>query len=167
VITSPLPTFDEVAALPVHADVTVDDGWIDGNGHMNIVYYLQVAFAASAAYMEALGLNDDYREGSKQGVFTAEQHLTYISEMHRGERLTGHVRIADVGPKALHQIVVLLDRTHERVAMVFETMLLHVDLGTRKTTPFPPELRDALADIAGVHAQLSWPAPLCGAIAVR
>ncbi|MYM19037.1 thioesterase [Brevibacterium sp. 5221] len=164
---SPVPAFAQVAELPILVDRAVPDEWIDVNGHMNIAHYLDVSSDAVTAFMNDLGLAQSYRDERGLGVFTAEQHLSYYSELHAGQRLTAHVRLVGVSSKAIHLLAFVLDPAHDRLAMVFETVLVHVDLRARSAAPVPADLRERLDASAAEHAGLAWEPPLCGVMGVR
>lgn len=161
------PTFDQVAALPTIVEATVPEEWIDENGHMNINHYFDIGGDGSWTFCRNLGLQDLYEADPPTGLFTTENHITYLSELRLGEELSAHVRCVDVGPRSVHLITIVLDRTHERVAAVHEVVLVHVDMTARKAAPFPDHFREALESAVAADRELDWPAPLCGAMGVR
>lgn len=162
-----LPTFEQVVALPAHADVRVSQDWIDHNEHMNIRHYIDVAADASYAAWEEYGFDSRYRDEQRRSLFTVEHHLTYLGEMKLGERLTAHVRPVKLGAKGVHLVVVVLDRERNSLAMVFETVLLHVDMDARKAVEIPEDLRAKVQPYFDQADQLDWPAPVCGIMGVK
>lgn len=161
------PTFAQVVALPAVHEATVPQDWIDENGHMNISHFFDIGGAAAWRFCQGLGLQGLYESDPPTGLFTTEHHLTYLSELRLGERLSAHVRCVDVGPKSVHLITLILDRERERVATVFEVVLVHVDMTARKAAPFPDEFREALETAVAADRELDWVAPVCGAMGVR
>lgn len=162
-----IPTFDQVLELDPYADLRVPPEWIDKNEHMNIRHYIDIAATASMNFLESLGFDQTYRDQHRRSLFTVEQHLTYLGEMRVGERLTAHVRPVKLGAKGVHLAVMVLDRERNKPAMIFETVLLHVDMDARKALPFPAEVRHAIQPAFDRAANLTWPAPTCGALGVK
>ena len=67
---------------------SVEPGWIDYNGHMNMAYY-NVLFdrCADEAFAE-FGVSADYVRERSMSVFTAEIHICYVRELHEGDKVT-------------------------------------------------------------------------------
>lgn len=162
-----LPTFDQVMELPAHADLRVPEEWIDHNEHMNIRHYIDVASLAALAVMEEAGFDSTYREENRLSLFTVEHHLRYLAEMRLGERLTGHVYPVKLGTKGVHLVVFVLDRERDKLAMVFETVLLHVDMDKRKAVEIPAHVQERALPLFEQAQKLTWSAPLCGVMDVK
>ena len=164
----PIPTTDQV--LQIHPSWTdeVSPDWIDANGHMNIRHYLDLGGSATDQVCQAMGINDVYRGQRRMGVFTAEQHLTYLQEMHRGTSISVHVRTLERSTKVGHMLALIMDRDKDRLACIFETVLVHIDMDTRRGVEFP---EDVAAAYDRFHARdreaLNWPAPVCGILGPR
>ncbi|NUL45516.1 thioesterase family protein [Cellulosimicrobium funkei] len=157
------PRPDQVLQVPSSSRGTVEDEWIDRNGHMNIRHYLDIGALATDQVIRTAGIDDDYRADRKMGVFTAEQHLTYLQEMRLGTPYSAHVRILDRSAKACHLLALIMDRTHDRLACLFETVLVHVDLQSRSSTAFPEDVAAAYDRLqAEDRVRSTWPAPVCG-----
>jgi acyl-CoA thioester hydrolase len=163
-----VPTTDEVLQIPAAWSDAVQQEWIDMNGHMNIRHYLDLGGMATDQVCRSMGIDDDYRAIRRMGVFTAEQHLTYLQEMHLGTRITVHVRLLDRSPKVGHMVALIMDRDKDRLACIFETVLVHVGMDTRKGLEFPADVAAAYDQIAASQQKtLSWPAPVCGILGPR
>lgn len=157
------PSPEQVLQVPSSTRGTVEEEWIDRNGHMNIRHYLDIGALATDQVVRAAGIDDDYRADRRMGVFTAEQHLTYLREMRLGTPYSAHVRILDRSAKACHLVALIMDRTHDRLACLFETVLVHVDLQSRSSTAFPEDVAAAYDRLqAEDRARSTWPAPVCG-----
>ncbi|QFR01651.1 thioesterase [Streptomyces phaeolivaceus] len=161
------PSYDEVAALPVSLGGVVGPEHLDANDHVNIQHYLAWADLASGLWCEGLGLGmDEYaRRGLSQ--FVAEYHLAYLGELRRGSHYSAHVRILDRGARALHTMTYVLDNGQRRLSCAAEMMAINVDLKTRRTTDYPPDIARALDDRLARDAQTGWPVVRSGAMAVR
>jgi len=161
------PTFSEILELPSSFETSVLPPFIDANGHMNIRHYVDVGGAATNSICEDVGINDGYRGSRRMGVFTAEQHLAYFSEMHLGEAISAHVRVLDRSGTAVHMMAMILDRANDRLACTFETLLVHVNMDTRRPTPLPQDVAKRLDRHLASDRAIRWPAPVSGALGIR
>jgi acyl-CoA thioester hydrolase len=167
VSTAAIPSFDQVMELPVLVETTVTPDFIDANGHMDIRHYLELDAHGTTVVCEDIGIDDSYRAERRMGVFTAEHHLRYFSEMHEGEKISVHARVLARSGKAVHMTAFLLDRTHGRLANTLELVLVHVDMDTRRATPLPDDIAAGFDRYIAQDAEVSWAAPVCGVMGVR
>lgn len=140
--------------------------WIDRNGHLNLAYYLVIFDHGTDVLFDALGVGEAYTGASENSMFVVETHILYERELAAGDcvRVRAHLLGADA--KRLHfalEMHAVAD--HRRVAMQ-ELMALHIDMSARRAAPFPPDRRAAIAELAGIHAQLPRPAGLGRRIAL-
>ncbi len=144
------------APLSLHHEA-VDPAWIDYNGHMNLAYYVLVFDHATDALMDHVGLDAAYRARTDGSLFVVESHVTYGDEVMQGEDMAIATRILDVDHKRLrlfHEMAAGADR---RPAATNELMILHVDLSTRRTAPFPDTVLNRLQNLQESHARLTPP----------
>lgn len=161
------PTFDQVMELPTLVEAVVRPDFIDINGHMNVCHYLELNADGTTVVCERVGIDDAYRAKRRMGVFTAEHHIRYYSELHLGEELSVHPVVLDRNEKVVHMMVYLLDRTHRRLSNTLELMLVHVDLDTRRPVPMPAEIAEGFDRFIAEREALPWKAPVCGVMGVR
>jgi acyl-CoA thioester hydrolase len=169
----PPPSFAQVTELPALVETTVTPDWIDTNGHMNIRHYFDLgALGVQAGCLDA-GFDPGSRHraeeasGRRQGLFTAEHHLRYYTEVREGSRVSVHCRVIERSDKALHMMVFLIDRTREALACTFEAVLLHVSLENRRTTPLPEDVVPGFDRCIAAGTALRWAPPVCGSMGVR
>lgn len=125
---------------------------------MNAQYYGIVVYRAHAAFTDALGLGDEYVRQTGFGKVVVQTAMTYEREVRCGARLGVDSWLLGVDAKRLHffhEVRNLGDRT--RVA-VSEQLDLHVDLGTRRTTPMPPDILARLTRFAAEQCRTNRPA---------
>lgn len=91
---------------------------------MNIRHYLELDAEGTEVICEDVGVDDAYRARRRMGVFTAEHHLRYFSELQEGETVSVHARVLERSDKAAHLMAFLLDRTHGRLANTLELVLV-------------------------------------------
>jgi acyl-CoA thioester hydrolase len=165
-MTAP-PTIDQVMGLPALVEATVTPDFIDENGHMNIRHYLELDARSTSVLVDQLGIDHAYRRDRRMGVFTAEHHLRYFSEMHEGETISVHPRVLARSAKVVHMMAFLLDRTNRRLANTLELVLVHVDMDTRRPVPMPDDIASGFDRWLAEDARLPWAAPVCGVMGVR
>jgi acyl-CoA thioester hydrolase len=149
---------DFPAPFAAHTE-TVRPEWIDYNGHMNVAYYVLVFDHATDALFEALGLGADYRRATGCTLFAVESHILYEREMAPGTPIRVESRVLGIDGKRLHFGHEMFHGTEGWRAATIELMTLHIDLATRRTSPFPADRRDRLDAAALAHARLpaaSW-----------
>jgi acyl-CoA thioester hydrolase len=138
--------------------------WTDRNDHVNIRYLLAVFDDAGDAFYPSVGLDDNSHRGRKSGTMDLEHHTHFVREVHPGARLAVYMRIAAVSSKRFHYTMFLVNQSSGEVAAIFECVNTFVNLATRKTAPWPEDVRTSLLAILAKHRDLSWTAPLCGSM---
>lgn len=149
-----LPDPGERDGLPVTVARQVPVSWTDYNGHMNETHYLETASLATDRFMQMIGADADYI-ASGRSYFTVESHIRHLNEVHAGDRLTITTQVLAAAGKRLH----LFNRLwrDDVLAATVETMLLHTDLSTRRTSDPDPTVSARLSDWVARHAGM--PAP--------
>ena len=141
------------APLEAH-EAVVRPEWIDGNGHMNLAYYVVVFDHATDAFCDLVGLGEAYRQASNNGIFAVETHTLYGRELRAGELVRVRTTLLGADAKRFHLAHEMTHAGEGVRAAAQEILFLHVDLGARRVTPFPPALaarmRGAVADHAGL-----------------
>ncbi|PWC49381.1 thioesterase family protein [Azospirillum sp. TSA6c] len=153
------------APLTLHRE-TVRPEWIDYNGHMNVAYYLLAFDHATDAVLDRFGIGKAYVTAENRSVFVVDAHLTYAREVTEGTPLRFDSLLLGADAKRLHLFHEMRHAEEGWLAATAEVMLLHVDLGTRKTGPFPPAVAAVLAGQAATHAALPRP-PQAGRAVAR
>lgn len=161
------PTFEQVNSLPEIFRGTVPESFIDRNGHMNIRHYLELGAHSADKLCIAAGMDDNYVDERKLGVFTINNHLQYFSELRLGEEYTTHSLTLGRSSKALHMVSILLDQQRQKVSNVFETLLIHMDMEQRRPTEFPDDVAEILDQQITQSKRLQWPIPVSGSIAIK
>lgn len=144
----------QIADLPVTLDIQVPQTWTDYNGHMNEAHYLEAGAKATDQFMVMIGADADYI-ASGLSYFTAESHVRYLNETHEGARLQVETQVINGEGKKLYLFHNLL--SGGGLVATVETLLLHVDLDTRRSCPPAPKVAEALVRIAAAHAVLPKP----------
>ena len=123
-------------SLPYSVDIIkVTKEMCDHNGHMNVKYYYQLFDDVyTKMYIENLGFDDDYL-ASGFSTFTLEDSIRYLREFKLSDKIYPSFYLYKVNKKLLHFVGILLNEQLE-LSAIFETVLAHVNLDTRKVTEF-------------------------------
>jgi acyl-CoA thioester hydrolase len=132
--------------------------WIDANDHMNLAYYTVLFDYATDALFDAIGIGRQYKDSTGNGTFVVETHNLYERELLLGERVRVATQILAMDGKRLHLAHEMFMAAGDglRVATQ-ELMYLHVNLSTRRVSPFPDAVRERVAAAASAHARLPRP----------
>ncbi|MBV9914537.1 MAG: thioesterase family protein [Sinobacteraceae bacterium] len=134
---------------PIIYRTGIDPAWIDYNDHLRDAYYGLIVSLAVDGLMHRLGLDDAYREQTRNTLFTLELHMHFLREVKGSETLEVSVRILGLDRKRLHAAFDLRCAGRPEIVATAETMLLHVHQGaTPGATPFPPEIFTQLSAFA-------------------
>ncbi len=161
------PGVDQVLALPPVFQGVVLPPFIDVNGHMNIRHYLDAGAEGADLVCRAVGIDDAYRAERRLGVFTAEHHLRYLTELHEGSPFTVHTRTLERGSRAVHLMSFLLDTERRHLSCTVEIVLVHVGMDSRRPEPMPADVAAGWDEQIARSDALGWPAPVCGAMGIR
>jgi acyl-CoA thioester hydrolase len=135
----------------------VEPQWIDYNGHLNMAYY-NVLFDRGIDQMWLeLGIGPAYMKERNGSTFTAECHVRYLREIHLGDPAQVAVYILDADEKRIHTFEELRHATEGWISATSENMTLHVDMGLRKTAPFPPDIAARIRAVHQAHSAVPRP----------
>jgi len=164
---SKLPTYEEAAALREVTRLVVPASFIDANDHVNVACYLELAGGGVGKVLSQCGAGPHSALAPNSSIFSAEQHLTYVSEVLLGEEVTVHTRLLQRSARAVHAMSFVVNRTRPALSLVFEVVLLNIDMRTRRTAPFSHEIAHSLDVEIERDLQASWPAPLSDRMSLR
>lgn len=159
------PTVAHIRELPASLEGSVTADLIDENGHMNVRHYFDLQELAGVALFNRLGVDESYPARTGFGVFTLEQHVTYLSECLPNEKFSVHLRLVALSDKTMHTIGYLVNDSTDTLAHVVENMVAHVDLSTRKVISWPEDIRHALE--AATAADPNWTPHTAGCLKTR
>jgi acyl-CoA thioester hydrolase len=161
-----LPSYDDLAALPAYNEWRVPVAFEDINGHMNVRHYIGIASEGLDDSLVEVGIPTNWAEKGF-AVFSAEHHLTYVNELLTGDQVSVRVRLIGRSERAIHAVVYLLDDTRQQLAYVMEEVFLHIDMATRKSSPWPSEIAEKVDARVAEHAALPFEPGLSGSISLR
>lgn len=141
--------------------------WEDENRHMNVRFYFDLSIQGLRQVIERLGIDRNAPDRLGTGLFTTDHHLTYRAEVLSGDAAGVHFCLLDHSNKTLHGMLFVVNESKRSVASTMEFVTLHMDLNTRRPTPFTAETHRLVAAESQRYAGLDWESPLCGRIGVR
>jgi len=139
----------------------VKEEWIDYNGHMNVAYYVLVFDHSTDALLEKLNLGTDYRTTENSSFFVVESHVTYDSEVKKGDLLVVKSKLLGYDTKRLHIFHEMFEKNGGAKCATNEVMVLHVDMETRRTTEISSRYNNVLEKANTVSLEEGFPAN-CG-----
>ena len=144
-----IPTIEEALALPLALEATVEARFIDDMGHMNVSWYVHLFDRATWALFRRVGIDDEYQRRAHAGMFAVEHHIRYLGELREGDPLEVHGRLLAASPRSVRLQLLMTDPARQRLAAAAEVVGVHIDMNTRRSTPFPAPLAERLRAEAG------------------
>ena len=141
--------------------------WIDFNGHMNVAYYVLAFDLGVDELWKQIGITREYIETEKCSTFAAEAHITYQRELKEDDPFIVNSQILAYDEKRIHQFQYMYHTEEKFLAATGEWMNLHVDLSSRRVTPFPETVLSALQEYTQSQGVLARPAEACRTMRVR
>lgn len=135
---------------------TVEDDWIDYNGHFNMAYYGVLFDRTCDEAFELVGLGPDYLK-SGASFFTLETHTTYVRELHADDKVKVTVHMLDHDSKRMHYVQEMFHADEGWLSATMEAICMHVDMTAKKSAPFPDDILNRIAAMQEAHAGLPVP----------
>lgn len=161
-----LPELDLSAPFDRHRG-RVKAEWIDGNGHMNVGYYVVAFDQASDTISEQLGVSWEYTKRKLGMIFIAEAHVTYDRELLPDAPFRVTTQVLGHDEKRLHIFHQMYHADEGYLAATNELMILHVDYTTRRVSAWPEEAQSRMAAMAEAHKALPRPAKAGRTIGIK
>jgi acyl-CoA thioester hydrolase len=135
----------------------IEPAWIDYNGHLNMAYYNVMFDRAIDELWLKLGIGPGYMKARQGSTFTAECHVRYLREIRLGDPVQVSVLLVAADQKRLHTFQELRHATEGWLSATSENMTIHIDMMTRKTAPFPSDIRARIEALAKAHSAIPRP----------
>jgi acyl-CoA thioester hydrolase len=161
-----LPPLDFGAPFDRHRGA-VRPEWVDGNGHMNVGYYVVAFDQATDTFCEQLGIAWNYVEHRLGMVFVLEAHATFERELNDGDGLRVTTQILGHDAKRLHFFHAMHHAGEGYLAATNELLMMHIDFDTRRAAPWRAETMRRIAAMAAAHGALPRPSQAGHVIAIR
>ena len=129
--------------------VIVTEDMCDLNGHMNVAYYLQAFDIYSRPMFEDFGFTKEHFNNGYSS-FAVEDSIRYLKEFLLGEKIYPRFRLENFNKKLIHIVGILLNEEGQ-LSSISETIIVHVNMQTRKTVEMPKEFLTKLETIKEQH----------------
>lgn len=144
----------------VSSAMRVEPQWIDYNGHLNMAYYHLLFDRAADEVFSLVGMSQDYVESRNASFFAAECHTLYKRELTTGDVVRVTAQLIAFDEKRLHYYLEMRHAGEGWLAATSENLSLHVDMSSRKVTPFPADILANLALMKAAHGMMPLPATI-------
>src|SRR3954469_5357078 len=135
----------------------IEPQWIDYNGHLNMAYYNVMFDRAIDELWLKLGIGPGYMKARHGSTFTAECHVRYLRKSHLGDPVQVSILLVAADEKRLQTFEELRHATEGWLSATSENMTIHIDMNTRKTAPFPRDIRARIDAVAAAHRTAAFP----------
>ena len=136
---------------------SVENQWIDYNGHFNMAYYSVIFDRCGDEAFALVGLGPDYVKATGSSFFTLEAHLTYVRELHAGDAVRVTVQFLDHDAKRVHYVQEMFHAKENWLACVTENIVMHIDMAAKKSSPFPEPVLEKIRAMHEAHKGLPVP----------
>lgn len=140
------------------APYSIENQWIDYNGHLNMAYYNVLFDRDSDVGLTLVGLGPAYVKKSGNSYFTLEAHITYLRELSVEDQVCIVTQILDFDSKRLHYVQMMHHAKENWIACITENIVMHVDLKSKKSSAFPPDVLEKIKIAHETHKTLLIPA---------
>jgi acyl-CoA thioester hydrolase len=154
----------KLAVLPLYHRETIPPAYLDMMGHMNIRWYFEMFAKAGRNFFESHGLDGDYFQGQKAGIFALKHFIQYFAEVRVGQTVAVRTRLVARSDRRFQCMHFMLNETTAQLASTFEALITHADLTIRRAAPMPARIAEKMDATLGRDAKLDWAAPVCGAM---
>ena len=137
--------------------MALEPAWVDYNGHLNQAYYGVLFDRALDHALHPAGLGPDYIRERNLSFMTVECHTCFIREIILPEQVRIATRIVDLDDKRMHGFCEMWRGEDGILAATAEFMFLHIDMATRRTAPWPADVRARLDALRAQSASLPMP----------
>lgn len=136
--------------------LSIQEDWIDYNGHLNMAYYNVLFDNAVDEAFAALGMGPVYAKERGLTTYTAEVHICYVRELHLEHKVRSTFQLLDHDEKRIH-FFQELSHVDGWLAATSEVLTLHVDMAGPKVAAFPADILAKVEAMRAAHAELAVP----------
>jgi len=141
--------------------------WIDYNGHMNVAYYTMAVDHALDEILDQLGLGVGLVQTHNMGPMALQSQIHYLDELLEGQSFACDFQLLDADRKRIHVFFTMLHLENGTEAATWEGISMNVDLGARRSAPYPAECWERVERLKEAHALLPPPLLAGARLALR
>ena len=144
----------------VCTDFSVRPEWIDGNGHMNVSFYLKAFDDGFDAAYAAIAFGYDMIQRRGLSTMAAEMHITYQGELFEGDPIRIETQLVDCDRKRFHWFQSMRHGKTGALAATCEWLILFIDMNKRRVAEMPDDIFALVERVKAAHAGLALPPEL-------
>jgi acyl-CoA thioester hydrolase len=152
----------DLTVLPITLNHTIPELYLDEMGHMNVMWYIHLFSRAAGNLFARLGLDEDYFVANQAGTFALEMHIRYLAEVRADQTVVIRSRVLGRSSKCVHVMHFMCHADTGKLAATEEAIASHVDMRSRRTSPWPVRATDVIDRLLAEHGSLGWETPVCG-----
>ncbi len=154
----------DLSTLPVTHQELIPASYLDRMNHMNVSWYTHLFGVATLNLYENVGLTPAYMDANDTGVFALEGHIRYVSEVRVDRHVTIRSRAIARNEKRVHFMHFMSIDETATLAAHCEFVAAHMDMLTRRMTPFLEPVAGGFDELIAQHRELDWEPPVCGSM---
>jgi acyl-CoA thioester hydrolase len=154
-------TLSDLSSLPITNEATIDEEFLDSNRHMNVSWYWHLFNQSTGGLYRWMGTDWKQLRAAGSGSFALEAHIRYLSEVLVEQHVTVRTRLIARSATRLQSLHFMFNDDQQRVAATYEEVLAHMDMTTRRMTPYPAPMAKRLDEVLAEHQALDWDPPVC------
>jgi acyl-CoA thioester hydrolase len=147
----------EFPAPFLSTSLSVRPEWIDGNGHMNVAFYLKAFDEGFDAAYDAIEFGYSMIERRGISTMAAEMHITYQGELFEGDPIRIETQLVDFDRKRFHWFQTMRHGKTGALAATCEWLILSIDMSKRRVAEMPDDIFATIARVKAAHAALALP----------
>jgi acyl-CoA thioester hydrolase len=152
---------------PIDTRIEILPEWTDLNGHLNVAYYVLAFDRATDVIYDHLGIGWSYLERERRSLFTLSMNVDYLREVVAGDSVRVVSRLIDHDDKCIHYFHEMHHAQDGYLAATNELLAIHVNMATRRSEPFPLDVRERLVAMRSAHATLPFPPQVGRKLGIR
>ncbi len=141
--------------------------WTDQNGHMNVAYYVLAFDRATDTLYNELGIGWSYLDRTGRSTFTLAMNVDYLAEVLAGDSVRIVSRLIDCDHKRVHYFHEMHHAAKAYLAATTEALSIHINMATRRSEPFPPDIQTRLTGMKAAHAAFPLPTQVGRKLGIR
>ncbi len=122
-----------------------------------MAYYNVLFDKDSDVALAFVGLGPAYVEKTGNSYFTLEAHISYLRELTIADQVRIATQILDFDSKRLHYVQMMHHAVEDWISCVSENIVMHVDLASKKSSPFPADVLEKITIAHKAHTSLTIP----------
>jgi acyl-CoA thioester hydrolase len=155
-MSAPL-SLQKIPAPFVATSLSVRPEWIDGNGHMNVAFYLKAFDEGFDIAYDAIEFGYDMIRRRGISTMAAEMHITYQGELFEGDPIRIETQLVDFDRKRFHWFQTMKHGETGALAATCEWLILFIDMNKRRVAEMPDDIFEVIARVKAAHAGLALP----------